>query len=65
MNEGFWQVVRADLDSSPLFRSTNQHHQIQHFTCCLPYVRLPKTPNLYIFTLKMATAMFAETLGNF
>jgi hypothetical protein len=27
--------------------------------------QLPKTPNHYIFTLKMATAVFAETLDNF
>jgi hypothetical protein len=26
---------------------------------------LPNTPNCYIFTLKMATAIFAETLDNF
>jgi hypothetical protein len=31
----------------------------------LPYIRLPKTPNLYIFTLKMANAIFAETFDNF
>jgi hypothetical protein len=53
------------LDSSPLFRSTNQHHQIQLSTYCLAYVRLPKSPNYYIFTLNMASAMFAATLDNF
>jgi hypothetical protein len=31
----------------------------------LPHVRLLNTPNHYTFTLKMATAMFAETLDNF
>jgi hypothetical protein len=31
----------------------------------LPYIRLPITPNHYIFTLKMAIAKFAETLDNF
>jgi hypothetical protein len=31
----------------------------------LPYIKLPKTPDHYVFTLKTATAMFAETLGNF
>jgi hypothetical protein len=49
------------LDSSPLFPSTNQHRQIQLATYCLPYIKLPKTPNQYILTLKMVTAMFAET----
>jgi hypothetical protein len=50
------------LDSSPLFCSTNQNHQIQLTTYCLPYIRLPKSPNHYTFTLKTATAMFAEML---
>jgi hypothetical protein len=31
----------------------------------LPYIRLPKTNKQYIFTLKMATPMFAEMFGNF
>jgi hypothetical protein len=53
------------LDSSPLFRSTNQHHQIQLDTCYLPYIKFPKMPNNCIFALKMATLMFAETLDNF
>jgi hypothetical protein len=56
---------QAVLASSPLFRSTIQHHQIQLATYCLPYIRLPKMPNHYILTLKMATAIFAETLDNF
>jgi hypothetical protein len=34
-------------------------------TNCLPYTLLQKTPNLYIFTLKMETAMFVETLDSF
>jgi hypothetical protein len=53
------------LDSITLFRSTNQHNQIQLLAYCLPYIRLPKTPNHYRFTLKMATAMSAETMDNF
>jgi hypothetical protein len=44
--------------------STNKHHQIQLAIYCLPYIRLPKTPNLYTFTLKMTTAMFVERLDN-
>jgi hypothetical protein len=32
---------------------------------CLPYIRLQKMPNQYIFTLKMTTAMSAGTLHNF
>jgi hypothetical protein len=53
------------LDSNPLFRFTNQHHLIQFSINYLPYIRLPERPNHYIFTLKMATAMFAEMLDNF
>jgi hypothetical protein len=53
------------LDSSPLFCSTNQHHQIRIPFCYLPYIRLPKTPNRCGFTLKMAAAVFAETFGSF
>jgi hypothetical protein len=49
----------------PLFRSTSQHHQIQLATYCLPHIRLLKTLNHYIFTLRMATAMSAETTDNF
>jgi hypothetical protein len=52
------------LDSNPLFCSTNQHHQTQHATYCLPYIRLPKMPNHYSFTMKMATAVFAKMLDN-
>jgi hypothetical protein len=50
------------LDSNPLFRSTNQYHQIELSAHCQSYI---ETPNHYILTLKMATAMFAETLDNF
>jgi hypothetical protein len=57
--------VHLQLDISPLFRSTNQHHQIQRATYFLPSLWLLKTPNHYVFTLKMAVAMFAETLDNF
>jgi hypothetical protein len=35
------------------------------FHHCLPYVRLPKTPILHTFTLKIVTAMFAETSDNY
>jgi hypothetical protein len=44
------------------------HHQsapsnpIRHL--CLPYIRLPETPNHYTFTLKMANSMFSETMDN-
>jgi hypothetical protein len=50
-------------DSSPLLLSTNQHHEILLIAYCLSYVRLPKRPSLYTFTLKMAAAVFAETLA--
>jgi hypothetical protein len=54
------------LDSSPLFCFTNQHHQIELSTYCLPYLRKSaKTSSHYIFTLKMATAVFAEMIDNF
>jgi hypothetical protein len=46
------------VNSSQRFRSTNQYHQIQHATHCLSYLKIPE------FTLKMATAMFAEKLDN-
>jgi hypothetical protein len=48
-----------------LFRSTNQRHQIQLATYCVPYMRLLKTSDHYKFTLNMATEMLAETLDNF
>jgi hypothetical protein len=55
----------GELHSSPFFHSTNQHCKIQLATCSLPYLRLPKTPKHYMFTLKMVTAILAETLDNF
>jgi hypothetical protein len=51
-------------ESSPFFCSTIQHHHTLLATYCLPYIGLPKSPNHYTFTLKMATAMLAETLDN-
>jgi hypothetical protein len=50
------------LDNSSIIRSTNQRYQIQLATYCLTYIRLPNMPNHHIFTLKIATAMSAETL---
>jgi hypothetical protein len=38
------------------------HHHIQHTAHFLPCVRRPKTTNRYIFTQRMAAAVFAETL---
>lgn len=43
----------------------NQRLEIQLATHSLPYTRLRKMPNHYIFTLKMATIMFGETSDNF
>jgi hypothetical protein len=57
--------AHRQLDSSPLFRSANQIRHIPLAAYCPPYISLLKTPNQYIFTLKMATAMFVETLDNF
>jgi hypothetical protein len=51
--------------SSPLFSPPISTHQIQLATYFLPYIKLPKTPIHYTFTLKMVTVMFAETLVNF
>jgi len=45
--------------SSVLFHSASQLHHIQHPAHFLPFIILPKTTNQYIFTLKMATAVFA------
>jgi hypothetical protein len=53
-----WIAARS---SAPPIRSVH----IPLTTYCLPYMKLSKMPNKYIFTLKMATAMFAETLSNF
>jgi hypothetical protein len=46
-----------------LFHSGSQLHHIQHPDHFLPFIILPKTTNQYIFMLKMATAVFAETIG--
>jgi hypothetical protein len=53
------QAVGSD-DSSLLFCYINQLHHNQLTTHCLL-----KMTNLYTSTLKMATAMFVETLDNF
>jgi hypothetical protein len=45
--------------------STNQHHQTLLATHCLVYTQLPKLSNLHTLTLKMATAISAETLDNY
>jgi hypothetical protein len=37
-------------------------HHIQLTVHCLPYIRLPKMTNQYIFALKMATAVSAKIL---
>jgi hypothetical protein len=59
--------LRAHLqfDRIPLFISTDQHHQMHLVTYCLPYIRLQRTSNHYIFTLKIATSVFAEALDYF
>jgi hypothetical protein len=59
----FWkpyieQAVRGEWDV------TKQIGGVGERASCLLYTRLPKTPNQYTFTLKMATVMFAETLDN-
>jgi hypothetical protein len=57
--------AHCQLDSSPLVRSAKQIHYIPLTVYCLTYMRLPKMHSQHIFTLKMATAMFAETVDNF
>lgn len=52
-------LIGFELDVGLFFRSTNHHRDIQLTTYCLPYMRLPKTPNL-----KMATVMCAETFDD-
>lgn len=43
-----------------------QSHPSYHIHCLLlPYIRLSKIPSQHIFTLEMATAMFAKMLNNF
>jgi hypothetical protein len=70
----FWVialVMEAARTSETLvnFYQTTRHYNPEDghllYTQCLPYIRLPKTPDHYIFTLKMATVMFAGTLDNF
>jgi hypothetical protein len=53
------------LESSLLLRSANQIQHILLIAYFLPYIRLSKVSNQYMFTLKMATAIFAEMLDNF
>jgi hypothetical protein len=59
----FWKPYLFSAGSR--WCSSNQHHQIQLATVCLPHIRLSKIPNHNILTLFMATALFAETLDNF
>jgi hypothetical protein len=54
----------SPIGKHPAFCFTNQHHQVQLATYCLLYIRLPKSPIHYTFTLKMANAVFAKTLDN-
>jgi hypothetical protein len=56
-----WTELSNVSANNAFASSTNQHHQIQLSTHCLPYIRLPKAPDHYIFTLQMATAVFAKT----
>jgi hypothetical protein len=54
----FWQLyidqaVGGELDLMVLFGGAEEL-----------YIRLPKTPSHYIFALKIATVVFAETLDN-
>jgi hypothetical protein len=53
--------TEEQVDSSPFFCSTSQYHQVLLTSYCLPYFRLLNMPNHHTFTLKMATAVFAET----
>jgi hypothetical protein len=57
--------AHLQLDSILLFRFTNQHHQIQLATYCLPYARFPKTPNHYIFTLYIFSSRFVTKSPDF
>jgi hypothetical protein len=43
----------------------NQIHHIPLTAYCLPYIRLRKVPNQYIFSQKMATTMSVKMLDNF
>jgi hypothetical protein len=53
------------LDSNQLFRFTNQHYEIHLSAYSPPCIRMSEKSNHYIFALKVATVMFAETLDNF
>jgi hypothetical protein len=44
-------VKLSDVSANIAVDTFSIHH--------LPYIRLPKRPNRYIFVLKIATAMFA------
>jgi hypothetical protein len=64
-----WALLGAYAGSSPLnscmsFRSAYQRHHNQFATFYLLYLKLPRTPNHYAFTLKLATTMFSETSEN-
>jgi hypothetical protein len=64
-NVNMQQTISDQMFSSVTCSSappTSTHHQIQHSTYRLSYMRLPKTSNNYTFTLKTATAMCAETM---
>jgi hypothetical protein len=53
-------------DSNPIFRPDDgSSKRFWHYLIQLSFYCVPKTPNHSRFTLKMATAMFAETLDNF
>jgi hypothetical protein len=64
----FWkpyigQTVGGELASGPLFRSANQHLQIQLTTYCLPCKGFQKRPTT-TFTLKMENSIFTEKLDH-
>jgi hypothetical protein len=56
--------VSARAERTRFFTHQSARYQIQLANYYLPHVRLPKTPNHFMFTLKMAAAKFAETLDN-
>jgi hypothetical protein len=60
-------LIGRDCDHHELIAAcfANQICYILHAVCCLPYIRLPKIPEEHTFTLKTATAMFAEMSNNF
>lgn len=56
----------SPTEQQPVLTLSRQHYQIQLSCYYPPNTRLPKTPkHYYIFTLKTATAMCAETSFNF